>query len=89
VGYTYKGSPIHEMPASAEEYERVVPVYKTLPGWCESTYGVREVAKLPKAAIDYMRFVSDFLEIELGMISTGPERDATIIQPGTLLAGWL
>ena len=89
VGYTYKGSPIHEMPASAEEYERVVPVYKTLPGWCESTYGIREVAKLPKAAIDYMRFVSDFLEIELGMISTGPERDATIIQPGTLLAGWL
>src|SRR5258705_331835 len=40
VGYTYKGSPIHEMPASAEVYERVTPVYKTLPGWCESTYGV-------------------------------------------------
>src|SRR6516225_9838956 len=37
VGYSYKGSPIHEMPASAEEYERVIPVYKTLPGWCEST----------------------------------------------------
>jgi adenylosuccinate synthase len=89
VGYTHKGSPIHEMPASAEEYERVVPVYKTLPGWCESTYGVREAAKLPKAAMDYMRFVSDFLQVELGMISTGPERDATIIQPGTLLAGWL
>jgi len=89
VGYTYKGSPIHEMPASAEEYERVVPVYKTLRGWCESTYGVREAAKLPKSAIDYMQFVSDFLQVELGMISTGPERDATIIQPGTLLARWL
>jgi adenylosuccinate synthase len=89
VGYTYKGSPIHEMPASAEEYERVVPVYKTLRGWCESTYGVREAAKLPKSAIEYMQFVSDFLQVELGMISTGPERDATIIQPGTLLARWL
>ena len=77
------------MPASAEEYERVTPVYQTLRGWCESTYGVREAAKLPKAAIDYLQFVSDFLQVEIGMISTGPERDATIIQPGTLLARWL
>src|ERR1700752_288929 len=89
VGYTYKGSPIHEMPASAEVYERVTPVYKTLPGWCESTYGVKDAAKLPKAAQQYLRFVSEFLQVELGMISTGPEREATIIQPGTLLAGWL
>jgi adenylosuccinate synthase len=77
------------MPATAEEYERVTPVYHTLRGWCESTYGVREAAKLPKAAMDYLRFVSEFLQIEIGMISTGPERDATIIQPGTLLARWL
>ena len=89
TGYTYKGSPIHEMPASAEEYERVTPVYKTLPGWCESTYGVKDAGKLPKAAIDYLRFVSEFLQVELGMISTGPERDATIVQPGTLFASWL
>src|SRR5713226_1337950 len=89
VGYTYKGSPIHEMPASAEVYERVTPVYKTLPGWCETTYGLKDTAKLPKAAMDYLRFVSDYLQVEIGMISTGPERDATIIQPGTLLARWL
>ena len=89
VGYTYKGFPIHEMPASAEVYERVIPVYKTLPGWCQTTYGVKDAAQLPKAAIDYLRFVSDYLQVEIGMISTGPERDATIIQPGTLLASWL
>jgi len=89
VGYTYKGSPVNEMPASAEEYERVTPVYKTLPGWCDSTYGIREAGKLPTAAIDYLQFVSEFLQVEIGMISTGPERDATIVQPGTLLARWL
>jgi adenylosuccinate synthase len=89
VGYTYKESPIHEMPASAEEYERVAPVYKSLPGWGQTTYGLREAGELPKAAIDYLRFVSDFLQVEIGMISTGPDRDATIIQPGTLLARWL
>jgi len=50
---------------------------------------VKDAAKLPKAAIDYLRFVSDFLQVEIGMISTGPERDATIVPAGTLLAHWL
>jgi len=89
TGYSYKGSPIHEMPASAEEYERVTPVYHCLQGWEQSTYGVKEAAKLPKAALDYLRFISDSLQVEVGMISTGPERDATIVQPGTLFSSWL
>jgi adenylosuccinate synthase len=89
VGYKYKGSPLREMPALAEEYEHVTPEYKTLPGWCQSTYGVKDGAELPKAAKDYMRFISDFLQVEIGMISTGPERDATIVPQGTELARWL
>jgi len=89
VGYRYKGKPVYEMPALSEEYERVVPEYKTLPGWCQPTYGVKDAGKLPKSALDYLRFISDFLEIEIGMISTGPERDATIIPEGTLLSRWL
>ena len=89
VGYKYKGTPLKEMPALAEEYEKVTPVYKSLPGWCASTFGVKEAAKLPKAAMDYLRFISDFLQVEIGMISTGPERDATIVPEGTLLASWL
>jgi adenylosuccinate synthase len=86
VGYSYKGSPVNEMPATAEEYERVTPVYKTLPGWCNTTYGIEDAAKLPKAALDYLHFISDFLQVEIGMISTGPERSATILQPNTLLS---
>jgi adenylosuccinate synthase len=89
VGYKYKGTPLHEMPALAEEYEHVTPEYKTLPGWNESTYGLKDGTKLPKLAIDYLKFISDFLHVEIGMISTGPERDATIIQPGSLLSTWL
>jgi adenylosuccinate synthase len=89
VGYKYKGSPLHEMPALAEEYEHVAPEYKSLPGWCQSTYGVKDDDRLPKAAKQYLRFISDFLEVEIGMISTGPERDATIIPEGTLLSRWL
>lgn len=89
TGYKYKGSPISEMPALAEEYEKVTPIYKTLPGWCQSTYGLRDGGKLPKTAVDYLRFIADFLQIEIGMISTGPERYATIVSEGTLLARWL
>jgi len=89
VGYKYKGTPIREMPALSEEYEQVVPEYKTLPGWCQPTYGVRDAGKLPKSALDYLRFISDFLQVEIGMISTGPERDATIIPAATLLSRWL
>ncbi len=89
VGYKYKGKPIHEMPALAEEYEHVVPEYKTLPGWSDPTYGVKDAERLPKAALDYLRFISEFLQVEIGMISTGPERDATIVPQGTLLARWL
>jgi adenylosuccinate synthase len=89
VGYKYKGTPMKEMPALAEVYERVTPEYKTLPGWNETTYGMKDGAKLPKAAGEYLRFISDFLQVEIGMISTGPERDATIVPAGTLLARWL
>jgi len=89
VAYKYKGKPLNEMPALSEEYEHVTPEYKSLPGWNESTYGVKDGSQLPKAAVDYLKFISDFLHVEIGMISTGPERDATIIQPGSLLSTWL
>ena len=89
VGYRYKGSPLREMPATAEEFARVEPVYRALPGWMSPTYGVREEAKLPQAARDYVKFIGDQLGCEIGMISTGPERDATIVPAGTKLAAWL
>ena len=89
VGYRYKGAPIREMPPSAEQFAEVEPVYRTLPGWCASTYGVCDAGALPPAARDYLKFISDELGVEIGMISTGPERDATIIPSGTKLASWL
>jgi adenylosuccinate synthase len=89
VGYKYKGKALREMPALAEEYEHVTPEYKTLPGWCQPTCGLRDGEKLPKAAREYLRFISDYLQVEIGMISTGPERDATIVPEGTLFSSWL
>jgi adenylosuccinate synthase len=89
VGYKYKGKPLAEMPAEIEVLEKVTPEYKALPGWRSNTYGLREKEQLPQAAKDYMKFVADALSVEVGIVSTGPERDATIVCPGTKLAGWL
>jgi adenylosuccinate synthase len=89
LAYRHKGQPIAEMPPDVETLAQIEPEYKTLPGWKKPTPGVRDVRDLPTAARDYLNFISDQLEVEIGMISTGPERDATIIPRGTKLAQWL
>jgi adenylosuccinate synthase len=89
VGYCYKGAPVHEMPAAVEDFEHIRPEYRTLPGWQASTEGIRDAKELPRTALDYLKFISDQLEVEIGMISTGPERDATIVASGTQFASWL
>lgn len=89
VGYSYKGSPMRDMPAAVEDFAKVTPQYRALPGWLAPTEGIRDISLLPKAALEYLRFISDQLGVEIGMISTGPERDATIVSAGTQLASWL
>ena len=89
TGYRYKGTPLTEMPPDVETLEKVTPEYQTLPGWMAPTSGLREFAALPTAARDYLKFISDTLDVEIGMISTGPEREATFLLPGTRLASWL
>jgi adenylosuccinate synthase len=89
VGYRYKGSILREMPAAAEDLTQITPEYRALPGWLAPTAGVCEAARLPKAALDYLRFVSEQLDVEIGMISTGPEREAGVVVPGTKFASWL
>jgi len=89
VGYRYKGQPLEEMPADVETLGQVEPVYHTLPGWRKPTPGIRDVKDLPTAAREYLHFISEKLQVEIGMVSTGPERDATIVPRGTKLASWL
>ena len=90
VGYCYKGSPIREMPAAAEDFADITPEYRNAARL--AVVRPRRFARrrtLPKAALDYLKFISDHLGVEIGMISTGPERDATIVAAGTQLASWL
>ena len=89
TGYRYKGTLIREMPAEVEMFEHITPDYKTLRGWCAPTSSLHTGEGLPQAASDYLKFIADQLQVEIGMISTGPERDATFVPAGTKLAAWM
>jgi adenylosuccinate synthase len=76
--YKYKGSILKEYPADTEILSKVEPVYKKLRGWNTSISGTREWSKLPAAAQDYLKFLSDYLGVPISMVSTGSDRDETI-----------
>ncbi|MFL6466362.1 MAG: adenylosuccinate synthetase, partial [Pyrinomonadaceae bacterium] len=64
------------------------PVYEALPGWQQDTLGTTDFEKLPANAQAYVRFLSDQIGVEIGLISTGPERDQTIILKDSVMEGW-
>ena len=66
-------------PQAAEDFEGLQPVYEDLPGWQESTADVTNMADLPANALAYIKRIEDVLDIPIDMLSTGPERDSTII----------
>jgi adenylosuccinate synthase len=78
VDYKYKGSVLKEFPADTELLGKIEPVYKTLKGWRTSIAATREWSKLPAAAQDYLKFLSDYMGAPLSMVSTGSDRDETI-----------
>ncbi len=85
TGYRLKGAALDWMPAISEEYAQVEPVYEELPGWNSPTAGITEFEQLPQAAKDYIAFLEDRLEVEIGGVSTGPKREETIIREGSIL----
>ena len=89
TAYRYKGETLSEMPALSRVLEAVEPVIEERPGWHCSTRGVKSYDELPQAAKDYLAYLEDKMEVEIGAISTGPERDETIFREGSKLAGLL
>ena len=76
-----------EMPATYQEWDAVEPLYEKLPGWCSPTRGLTSYDELPTRSRDYLRFLSERTGVEIGCISTGPERHETILIEGSKLAG--
>ncbi|MEE1672296.1 adenylosuccinate synthase [Agarivorans aestuarii] len=66
-------------PMAAEGYEVAEPVYESMPGWSENTFGVTAREQLPHAALNYIARIEELLEVPVDIISTGPDRVETII----------
>ena len=88
VGYEINGQRIDTFPAVAQELRDIKPVYETLRGWNTDTLGTTEFDKLPENARRYIEFLSDSIGVEIGLISTGPERDQTILLKASVMEGW-
>lgn len=89
VGYRYKGKPLREMPADTDILQAVEPEYQVRPGWRASTRGLTAYEQLPVRARDYLKFVADQAGAEVGLISTGPQRQETILVPNARVASLL
>jgi adenylosuccinate synthase len=81
VGYEIGGKVTDEIPADVNGLEQIKPVYTTLKGWQSSTEGITEFDQLPQAAKDYLRFQERESGARIGMVSTGPDRDQTMVLP--------
>src|SRR5262249_61872108 len=79
VGYRVDGAIVAEPPLSIDGYAGIEPVYEEVPGWKESTVGITDYEALPLNARRYLERLAALVEVPIGMISTGPDRDQTIV----------
>jgi adenylosuccinate synthase len=89
TGYKLDEKLCESLPAVSQDLRRIEPVYATLPGWRSSTLGMTEINSLPTNARSYIDFLSQQIGVEIGLVSTGPERSQTIIVHDSALGGWL
>ncbi|MCC6610606.1 MAG: adenylosuccinate synthase [Burkholderiales bacterium] len=80
TGYMIDGELSELLPAGAEDAARCKPVYEELPGWGKSTVGIRRFEDLPGNARAYLERIEQTCGIGVDMISTGPDRDETIVR---------
>jgi adenylosuccinate synthase len=78
IEYEYQGKRFKSFPADVDILDHVKVHYRTLPGWKQPTFGLQDFSRLPQKAQDYLRFLSDQVEVEIALVSTGPERGQAI-----------
>jgi adenylosuccinate synthase len=88
TGYRAEGTVISEFPADVTLLEGCEPVYETMPGWRTSTAGTRDFNLLPAAAQRYVGRIAELCGCEIGIVSTGPEREDTILRAQSAVASW-
>ncbi|HAF44574.1 MAG: adenylosuccinate synthase [Sideroxydans sp. GWF2_59_14] len=79
VGYNIDGQFSDILPVGSESLVDCVPVYEDMPGWSDSTVGVKRYEDLPLQARKYLERIAEICEVPVDMVSTGPDRDETIV----------
>jgi adenylosuccinate synthase len=79
TGYNLDGKVVDVFPVGAEDAGRCEPIYETMPGWSVSTVGVKTLEGLPREALAYVRRIEALVGVPIDMISTGPDREETIV----------
>ena len=79
TGYQLDGKVVDMLPVGADDVARCQPIYETLPGWTENTFGVSRWEDLPVNARNYLKRLETLCEVPVDIVSTGPERDETIV----------
>ena len=80
TGYMLDGKKIDLLPYGYKAVERAEPILETMPGWTDSTVGVKEYDKLPENARRFLTRIEEICEVPVDIISTGPDRMETILR---------
>jgi len=79
-GYAIDGKPISGVPVVVDRFAECKPIYEEWPGWQSSTVGITEFGDLPPKARDYLARIEELAGVPVDIISTGPDREQTIIK---------
>jgi adenylosuccinate synthase len=89
TGYKIADRTVTEFPSDLNTCGPITPIYESWPGWPTPTKGAREYAQLPAAAQKYIRRLEEVSGVPVGLISTGSDRNETIIRGDSVVATWL
>jgi adenylosuccinate synthase len=89
VGYRLGGETLTEFPSDLRLLARCEPIYETLGGWSGATRGLRRFADLPPAARRYIARLEEITGVQVAIVSTGSDRDDTIMRDDDRAAEWL
>lgn len=89
TGYRIGARELSEFPADLANAGPCAPIYETLAGWKEPTRGARMFDELPANARRYVARLEEVSGVPIAIVSTGSDREETIIRPGSVAEGWI
>jgi len=78
TAYELNGKTIRSFPSHADDLAKVKPIYETLPGWKSDVTSIQNFDELPEAAKNYVKTISEYINIPIEVVSVGPDRKQTI-----------